>query len=346
MVDLTTEWLGLTLSSPFVLAASPLSRDPEAVLAAVRAGAAAVVMHSLFEEELLHDQWSLYHHLEGRLDADAEARGFLPRAEMAHDVAGLYLTELRALRAKVSVPIVASLNGTSPEGFRTHAAALEEAGASAIELNLYEVVTEADLSGADVEARQLASVESVVRAVSIPVTVKLTPFYSSLPSFVRALERAGARGVSVFNRYFQPDVSLETLDVDRRLVPSTSAELPQRLHALALLAPLTRLSLGCTGGVHDGRDAAKAVLCGAHVVQLASVLLERGPGHVGKLLEGLVGFANERGYRSVNEARGVLALGSAPDPHAWERLDYMRTLDGHRPRAIGPGRRRSRSRHD
>lgn len=345
MVDLTTEWLGLTLSSPFVLAASPLSRDPEAVLAAVQAGASAVVMHSLFEEELLHDQWSLYHHLEGRLDADAEARGFLPRSEMAHDAAGVYLAELRALRAKVRVPIVASLNGTTLEGFRTLSAALEDAGASAIELNPYEVVTKADLSAADVEARQLALVEAVVRAVTIPVTVKLTPFYSSLPSFVRALERVGARGVSVFNRYYQPDVSLETLDVDRRLVLSTSAELPQRLHALALLSPLTTLSLGCTGGVHDGGDAAKAVLCGAHVVQLASVLLERGPGHVGKLLEGLVGFANEHGYRSVSEARAVLALGSAPDPHAWERLDYMRTLGGYRPGTDDPGRRRARSRH-
>jgi dihydroorotate dehydrogenase (fumarate) len=168
--------------------------------------------------------------------------------------------------------------------------------------------------------------------VKLPVNVKLTSFYASVPAFVRSLEQAGARGVVVFNRFYQPDIDLETLDVDRRLVSSTSAELPLRLHALALLSPTTKLSIACTGGVHSGLDAAKAILSGAHVVQLASVLLERGPQHVAVLRDALAGWLDAKGYKSSAEARGVLNLGSAPDPHAWERLNYTRMLDGWRAR--------------
>jgi dihydroorotate dehydrogenase (fumarate) len=164
------------------------------------------------------------------------------------------------------------------------------------------------------------------------VNVKLTSFYASVPAFVRSLERAGVRGVSVFNRFYQPDVALETLDVDRRLVLSTPAELPLRLHALAVLSPTTSLSLACTGGVHSGLDAAKAILSGAHVVQLASVLLQHGPGHVAVLHAELAGWLDAKGYRSSAEARGVLDLRSAPDPHAWERVNYTRMLEGWRPR--------------
>ena len=160
--------------------------------------------------------------------------------------------------------------------------------------------------------------------------VKLSPFYASVPSFVRRLEQAGARGVVVFNRFYQPDIALEELDVDRRLVLSTPAELPLRLHALALLSPTVTLSLSCAGGVHSGLDAAKAILCGAHAVQLASALLQHGPGHVAVVLAALIRWLDEKGYRSSAEARGVLDLRSAPDPHAWERINYARMLDGWR----------------
>jgi dihydroorotate dehydrogenase (fumarate) len=329
MPDLSTSWLGLPLRSPLVVAASPLSRDPDAISDAVEAGASAVVMHSLFEEQLVHEQMAVHRLIDARADMDAEAQSVLPRSWFRVD-AEPYLAELERLKRRVDVPIVASLNGTTPGGWTSYAKRLESAGADALELNLYEVGTSPDEPGAAVEQRQLEVVRAVVEAVTLPVNVKLTSFYASVPAFVRSLEQAGARGVVVFNRFYQPDIALDTLDVDRRLVPSTSAELPLRLHALAHLSPSTTLSLGCTGGVHTGLDAAKAILSGAHVVQLAWVLLERGPRHIAVLQDELARWLAEKGYKSSAEARGVLDLRSAPDPHAWERLNYARMLDGWR----------------
>ena len=332
MVDLSTTWLGLSLRSPFVVAASPLSRDPSAIAAAVASGASAVVMHSLFEEQLIHEQMAAHRFIDSRIDMDAETQGIRPGSDAFSVGAEPYLAELERLKKRVDVPILASLNGTTPGGWTSYAKRLESAGANALELNLYEIAASPDESGAAVEQRQLEVVRSVVRAVQVPVSVKLTSFYASVPAFVRSLEQAGARGVVVFNRFYQPDIALDTLDVDRRLVPSTAAELPLRLHALALLSPTTTLSLACTGGVHSGLDAAKAVLSGAHVVQLASVLLERGPQHVAVLRDELAGWLDSKGYTSSAEARGVLDARSAPDPHAWERLNYTRMLDGWRAR--------------
>ena len=332
MADLSTQWLGLSLKSPLVVAASPLSKDPQAIADAVAVGAGAVVLHSLFEEQLIHDQMAAHRFIDARMDMDAETQGIGAGAGAFAMDAGPHLAELERLKKRVDVPILASLNGTTPGGWTSYAKRLESAGADALELNLYEVATSPDESGAAVEDRQLEVVRSVVAAVNVPVSVKLSPFYASVPAFVRGLEEAGARGVVVFNRYYQPDIELETLDVDRRLHLSTSAELPLRLHALALLSPVTPLSLACTGGVHSGLDAAKAILCGAHVVQLASVLLERGPKHVAVLSAELDAWLDAKGYLSSAEARGVLDLRSAPDAHAWERLNYTRMLEGWRPR--------------
>jgi dihydroorotate dehydrogenase (fumarate) len=331
MADLSTSWLGLSLQSPLIVAASPLSKDPDAIAAAVEAGAGAVVMRSLFEEQLVHDQMAVHRFVDARLDMDAEARSVLPPAAASSIDVEPYLRELARLKERVDVPVLASLNGTTPGGWTSYARRLEEAGADAIELNLYEVATSPVESGAAVEARQLDVVRAVTKVVGVPVTVKLSPFYASIPAFARSVEAAGARGLAVFNRFYQPDIALDTLDVDRRLVTSTSAELPLRLHALARLSPITGLSLSCTGGVHRGLDAAKAILSGAHVVQLASVLLERGPAYLGALRAELVAWLDEKGYRSSAEARGVLDLRRAPDPHAWERLNYARMLDGWRP---------------
>jgi dihydroorotate dehydrogenase (fumarate) len=332
MADLTTTWLGLTLPSPLVVAACPLSRDVEAAAAAVAAGAGAVIMYSLFEEQLVAEQMAAHQFVDARVDTDAEAASFLPEHGVFAIGAEPYLQQLDRLRARLAVPIVASLNGTTPGGWTEHARQLEARGASAIELNLYEVVTSPDETGAEVEARQLAVVAAVVAAVGVPITVKLTPFYASVPAFVRRLAQAGARGVALFNRFYQPDIDLEALDVDHKLLLSTSRELPLRLHALAIVSPTTQLALACTGGAHSGHDAAKAIVCGADVVQLASVLLERGPGHVAVVRDQLAAWLDGQGYASSDEARGVLAHGSAPDLHAWERLHYMQLLDGWRPR--------------
>jgi dihydroorotate dehydrogenase (fumarate) len=296
MVDLTTRWLGLPLASPLVVAACPLSSDASAIAAAVAAGAGAVVMYSLFEEQLIDEQMSAHRFLDARTDLDAEATTFLPDVDVFSLGSEPYVAQLRRLRERVDVPIIASLNGTTPGGWTEHARALEAGGASAIELNLYEVVTSPAESGEAVEARQLEVVRAVTASVTIPVAVKLTPFYASIPSFVRRLEHAGARGVTLFNRFYQPDIDLDALDVDRKLVLSTSRELPLRLHALAILAPESPLSLGCTGGAHSGHDAAKAIVCGAHVVQLASVLLERGPAYTGVIREQLERWLTDKGY--------------------------------------------------
>jgi len=334
MIDLSTPWLGLELKSPIVLAASPLSDDPEAIADAVRAGAGAVVMRSLFEEQLAVEQMAAHRFIDAHAEIHAEAKTFLPDVDVFSLGAEPYIARLGRLRRRVEVPVLASLNGVSPGGWTEFASKLEAAGASAIELNLYDVVTSPAETSAAVEARQLGVVAAVASSVGVAVSVKLSPFYASLPAFVRRLEDAGARGVVVYNRFYQPDVDLDALDVDRHLVFSTPSELPLRLHALAVLAPFTTLSLGCTGGVHSGRDAAKAILCGAHVVQLASVILARGPSYVRVILDELVGWLQQKGYASSSEARGVLSLDSAPDPHAWERLNYMRVLDGWRPRSF------------
>jgi dihydroorotate dehydrogenase (fumarate) len=289
-------------------------------------------MHSLFEEQLVHEQMATHRFIDSRSDMDAETQGIGPGSATFSVDAEPYLAELEALKQRVDVPVLASLNGTTPGGWTSYAKRLQGAGADALELNLYEVATSPDEAGAAVEHRQLEVVRSVVAAVKLPVSVKLTSFYASLPSFVRSLGQAGARGVVVFNRFYQPDISLDTLDVDRRLILSTPAELPLRLHALALLSPVTKLSLACTGGVHSGLDAAKAILSGAHVVQLASVLLEHGPQHVAVLRDELNRWLDTKGYKSSAEARGVLDRSEAPDPHAWERLNYTRMLDSWRAR--------------
>jgi dihydroorotate dehydrogenase (fumarate) len=333
MASLVTRWLGFELPSPFVVAASPITQDLDLAAAAVDAGAGAVVLPSLFEEQLAHEQMSAHRFIDAHLDMDAESRGIFPSSRGSTMDVEPYLRDLARMKERVAVPVLASLNGTTPGGWVSYAKHIESAGADALELNLYDVAPSANESGAEVEARQLELVRAVVATVRIPVTVKLSAFYASLPAFCLALERAGVRGVSVFNRYYQPDIDVEELDVDRRIVLSTSAELPLRLHALARLSPQTSLDLACTGGVHTGVDAAKAILSGAHVVQLASVLLARGPAHVGVLRDELLAWLDAKGYASITQARGILDLRSAPDPHAWERLNYARMLAGWRPRS-------------
>jgi len=228
--------------------------------------------------------------------------------------------------------VIASLNGVTPGGWTDLGRDLERAGAAALELNLYDVATDLDEDGADVEARQLSVVRSVVEAVQIPVIVKLSPFYSSLPAFARRLKQAGARAIIVFNRFYQPDVDLEALDVSRDIRLSTNAELPLRLHACALLSGRTAFELGLSGGVHSGDDAAKAILCGAHTVQVVSALLEQGPQRLREIHQELQHRLSDLGYSSLAQARGILSLNRAPDPHAWERLNYARLLKGWEPR--------------
>ena len=333
MADLETSWLGLKLKSPLVVAAGPISRDPAAAALAAASGAGAIVMHSLFEEQLIEEQMAAHRLIDSHADLNAEASSFMPDVNMFSLDADAYLAELSRLCQRLEIPVVASLNGTTPGGWVRYARRLADAGASALELNLYDVATHPVESGADVETRQVELVASVVSGVPIPVTVKLTPFYASVPAFVHRLEQAGAKGVTVFNRLYEPAVDLDALEVRRTLTASTPAELPLRLHALAVLSSTSRLSLACSGGVHSGEDAARAILCGAHVVQVASALLEHGPARIATLRGELLRWLDTKGYASSAEARGVLNLDRAPDPTAWTRMNYIRTLEGWRNRS-------------
>ncbi|MGZ8762324.1 MAG: dihydroorotate dehydrogenase-like protein [Acidimicrobiia bacterium] len=332
MVDLAADWLGLRLRSPLVVGASPLCDDRAAARRLVDAGAGAVVVHSLFEEQLVADQLAAHRFFDNYVDTNAEARTFLPDTDVFAVGAAPTLTQIAQLKGTLDVPVVASLNGTTPGGWTGFARELEDAGADAIELNLYDIATDLDETGEQIERRQTRVVGDVVGAVKIPVSVTLSPFSASVPAFVTRLERAGAAGVVLFNRFYQPDIDLETLDVDRRLVPSTNAELPLRLHALALLHGRTSLALASSGGVHHGTDAAKAILCGATVVQMVSALLDDGPRRLHRIHTELTLWLDERGYRTLVEARGATALDNVADPRAWERLNYARILHGWQPR--------------
>jgi dihydroorotate dehydrogenase (fumarate) len=332
MIDLTTDWVGLRLSSPLLVGSSPLTDDLEALQVCVQGGAGAIVMRSLFEEQIVAEQLGAHRWIDANVDMNAEARSFLPDSDVFELGSGPYVDRLRQLRERLSVPVIASLNGTTPGGWIDLGRDLEQAGAAALELNLYEVATDLAETATDVEARQLSVVRSVVEAVRIPVIVKLSPFYSSLPGFAQQLEQAGARAIVVFNRFYQPDIDLDALDVSRDIRLSTNAELPLRLHACALLSGRTALQLGVSGGVHSGDDAAKAILSGAHAVQVVSALLEQGPHRLQGIHQELEHRLSSLGYTSLAQARGILSLKRAPDPHAWERLNYARLLQGWAPR--------------
>lgn len=326
MVELGCDWLGLRLANPFVVGASPLCDSADDAVALVDVGASAVVVHSLFEEQLIADQVSANRYLDSMIDTNAEAPSFLPETDVFSGSANPMLRHVRRLTEVLDVPVVASLNGVTPGGWTGYARELAGAGAAAIELNLYDVATDLDETGEDIEERQLSVVADVVGVVDVPVSVKLSPFYAPVPNFVTRLEAVGAAGVVLFNRFYQPDLDLETLDIARHLVLSTPAELPMRLHAMAILHGRTQLSLAVSGGVHSGTDAAKAILSGADAVQLVSVLLKGGPSALARIVDELAGWMDAQGYRNLDEAKGATAMGNVANPHELQRLNYAQLL--------------------
>lgn len=328
MTELATRWLGLDLCSPLLVGASPLTDNLDALKACVDAGAGAIVMHSLFEEQLVAEQMAAHRFIDSRINMDAEARSFFPESEVFEMGSGSYLKRLETLQNALNVPVVASLNGISAGGWVQHARELEDAGASAIELNLYDLATDPSDTAASLEQRQLDVVRSVVEQVTIPVSVKLSPFYSALPAFVAGLQAAGARGLVLFNRFYQPDMDLDELELSREVVLSTNAELPLRLHGIAMLFNRTALEMAASGGVHSGDDAAKAILSGATVVQMVSVLLREGPSALARITGEMNQRLSTMGYRTLAEARGALSLANAPNSRTWERLNYARLLHG------------------
>ena len=331
-MDLTTTYLGLTLPHPLMPGASPLAHDLDAVRRLEDAGAAAIVMHSLFEEQITRDQLGMMHHMLLHDDSSAEALSYFPAADDFAFGPDKYLEQVRAIKKAVKVPVIASLNGTTAEGWLSYARQIQQAGADALEINFYHVATNTLESGADVEARLLETVRAIKTHITIPIAVKLSPFFSSVAHLALELEAAGADGLVLFNRFYQPDIDPEMLESVPRLQLSTPDELLLRLRWLAILSGRTRISLSATGGVHSGLDALKAVMAGAHAVQMTSALLHHGPARLGTVLKELRQWLVEHEYSSLRQALGSMSLEKCPNPEAFERGNYMRVLQTWHPK--------------
>jgi dihydroorotate dehydrogenase (fumarate) len=325
-MKLATQYLGLSLRSPFVVGASPFCEDTTIARQLQDFGAGAIVMRSLFEEQIDAEARALVHHMETPAESHAEATSYFPRFAEYQLSPDRYLHQIEDLKKALTIPVIASLNGARPGGWTDYARRFEHAGADAIELNLYELVTDPNVAGDEVEADMVETLRQVVSAVRIPVSVKLSPFHTSPAQFVSTLEHAGAAGVVLFNRFYQPDFNIEELVASPQLALSDRSELLLRLRWLAILSPRVRISLSATGGVHTTSDVVKALLAGADTVQLVSVLLRHGPRFLTTLVNGLTQWLNEHEYQNVDQLRGVMSHRRCPDPAAFERANYIRIL--------------------
>jgi dihydroorotate dehydrogenase (fumarate) len=334
MPDMTTTYLGVQLRSPLVASASPLTGCLDSLLELEQAGAAAVVLPSLFEEEVEDDSMRLHERLELGALSFPEATDFFPNLEFG-DIGPQGHVKLVALAKDVlKIPVIASVNGITPGGWVQYAQLMVESGADAIELNLYSVAADPWRSSASVEERYLEVVRLVRGAVDVPLAVKLSPYLSATAHFARRVVEAGADGLVLFNRFYQPDIDLDTLDVLPRVDLSDSRELRLPLRWLAILRPqLPTTFLAATTGVHTGLDAAKALLVGADVVMMTSALLRHGPAHLARVESDLLTWLTEHEYESVDQLRGSVSHRAATDPTGFERANYLRTLASYRVRA-------------
>jgi len=326
MLDLTTRYLGLHLKHPLVASPSPLSARLDSVRQLEDAGAAAIVLHSLFEEQITLESQDLDRHLSHGAESYGEALSYFPDLEDYRLGPESYLEHLRECKAAVNVPVIASLNGVSTGGWIRYARLMQEAGADALELNEYYIPTDPDETGAQVEGMYEELVREVCAAVNIPVAVKLAPFFSSTANMCKRLADAGAKGLVLFNRFYQPDFDLETLEVAPNLVLSDSGELRLRLRWAAILYGRINADLAITGGVHTGHDAVKCMLAGASVAMMTSALLRHGPSHLGTVLDGMTLWMEEHGYESVEMMQGAMSQRSCAEPAAFERANYIHVL--------------------
>ena len=328
MTDLTTRYLGLDLRTPIVASASPLNGEPATAKLVEDAGASAIVMPSLFEEEILHEEIQLNRALEAGSEHFAEALDYFPDVGEYASAGDRYLAKLEALKAQSSVPIIASLNASSAGGWVRHASLIEQAGADALELNLYHVAADPARDAADMEAADLEIVRSVRGALSIPLAVKLSPYYSAMANFAAAVVGAGADGLVLFNRFYQPDLDLDALEVVNRVELSTPSELRLPLRWIAILRPQLGpdVSIAATSGIHAGTDVVKALMVGADVAMLTSAVLRHGPEHLRTVEEELASWMQEHDYDSVDQLRGSATQATSGDPSAFERANYIQTL--------------------
>jgi dihydroorotate dehydrogenase (fumarate) len=324
--DLSTRYLGLPLASPFVPSASPLGSDLDTLKRLEEAGAAAVVLPSLFEEQIEHEAMAVHHALETGRESYAEALSYFPELDEYNTGPDSYLAHLADAKEALSIPVIASLNGSSNGGWIRYARLLEQAGADALELNVYAVEADAAATAEQVETRILDVVRAVRAEVRIPLAVKIGPFFSAFAHMAARLVVAGADGLVLFNRFVQPDIDLGTLSVVPQVHLSSREELRLPLRWIAILHGRIPISLAATSGIHEPEDAVKVLLAGADVAMTASALLRNGPPHLTRMLAGLREWLDEHEYASVEQLKGSMSQIACPDPAAFERASYMQAL--------------------
>jgi dihydroorotate dehydrogenase (fumarate) len=326
MADLTTTYLGLNLKNPLVASASPLSKKAENAKKLEEAGVSAIVMYSLFEEQIIHDSLELDHYLTRGTNSFAEALTYLPDLGTYNMGPEKYLNHLSALKKEVSIPVISSLNGVSKGGWTNYARLMQDAGADAVELNMYYLSADPDLTGQELEDNYIDLVSEVKAAISIPLAVKLSPFITSLPNFVRRLATAGADGVVLFNRFYQPDFDLDELEVVRTLELSDSRDLLLPLRWISILYGKVEADFALTSGIHTAADVLKAMMAGAKVAMTASMVLHDGYESVTTVLENLKAWMEEHEYESIKQMQGSMSQQSVAEPAAFERSNYIKIL--------------------
>ena len=329
-MDFTTTYMGLKLRSPLVASASPLWDSVDNIKRAEEAGAGAVVLFSLFEEQIRHEREMVNYYLTHGSDSFPEALTFFPEPPTYHARPDQYLELIQRARAVVDIPVIASINGTSIGSWTKFARRMQEAGADALELNIYHIPTDMDTPGTVVEQAYIDILEAVKTVVSIPVAVKLSPYFSSMANMARRLDHAGADALVLFNRFYQPDINLETLEVEPHVLLSTPQALRLPLRWVAILYGRVRADLAATSGIHTPEDALKVLMAGANVAMMTSALLKNGIDYLGLVKAGMTEWLEANEYESVTQMRGSLSQINSPDPAAFERVQYMRALTTYR----------------
>jgi dihydroorotate dehydrogenase (fumarate) len=326
MIDLSTNYLGLKLRNPIVVSASPLTEKLENFARMEDAGASAIVMYSLMEEQIEAESENIDNALEYGANSYAEATSYLPDMQKYHIGPDRYLELLHKGKKSVNIPVIASLNGRSPGGWVRYSEYMEQAGADALELNIFDVASDPDVSASDLETRYCNIVRAIRKNVRIPIAVKLGPYFTSCANFAKRLSDAGADGIVIFNRFYQPDFDLEEMEVTPNLVLSSPHELRLRLHWAAILYHQVETYIAITGGVHDSSDVLKCMMAGAHVTMMTSALLRYGIEHIGVVLAGIESWMDEHEYVSIRQMRGAMSMVNIENPSAFLRGNYLKTL--------------------
>ena len=325
-MDLSTTYMGMELPNPIVASASPLSREVSTVREMEDAGVTAVVLFSLFEEEIRHEEFALDHYLESGTHSFAEALDYFPEHEKYNVGPDSYLEHIRQLKQAVNIPVIGSLNGMTSGGWIEYARQIEEAGANALELNIYYVPTEPTVSAQEVEDLYLDTLTAVKQTIDIPVAVKLSPFFSSMASMTQRLDQAGADALVLFNRFYQPDINLEELEVYPHVLLSTPQAMRLPLRWVAILYGKLQADLAGSGGIHTREDVLKMLMVGADVTMMTSALLQNGIAHTQTVLEGMKEWMEEHEYESVKQMQGSMSHRHSADPTAFERANYIKAL--------------------